>query len=161
MHRQKGITLIELMMALAIVGILASIAYPSYQQHLVKSRRADAQAALLELAGFLERSYTVNGCYNDKGGDGICGTSDDTLPDLPFVSLQISGARREDRTVANMSYEFILEVGQDGGTYTLTAIPGVDSSQANDGVMTLDQAGRKRWDKNNNGDLTEDGETAW
>jgi len=159
-RKQLGVSLLELVVAMAIVGILASIAYPSYQRYLVKSRRADAQGALLELAGFLERSYTVNGCYFDKGDDGICGNGDDSTPNLPFVSLLANGSRSMEAFPANMSYAFTLEVGFSGNTYTLSATPSPDSSQASDGALRVDQAGRKFWDKDNSGDFDE-GENGW
>ncbi len=57
---QKGFTLIELMITVAIVAILASIALPSYQSHVVSTRRTTAQACLLELAQFMERYYSTN-----------------------------------------------------------------------------------------------------
>ena len=49
MERYKGFTLIELMIAVAVVSILAAIAYPSYQDHLRKSRRAEAQSVLMNI----------------------------------------------------------------------------------------------------------------
>ena len=58
MLNTKGFTLIELMIAVAIVGILAGIAYPSYQDSVRKSRRADAQGALLGFANAMERYFT-------------------------------------------------------------------------------------------------------
>ena len=51
----RGFTLIELMVVVAVVGLLASLAYPSYRQSVLKSRRADAKAALLDLAQREER----------------------------------------------------------------------------------------------------------
>ncbi|WP_040574290.1 type IV pilin protein [Methylohalobius crimeensis] len=62
---KQGFTLIELMIATAIVAILAAIAYPSYVEHVRKSRRSDAQAALMETAQLLERCYTEYNAYSD------------------------------------------------------------------------------------------------
>jgi len=64
-RRSAGFTLIELMIAVAVIGILASIAYPSYQRYVTESRRTDAKAILMEVAGQLERCYTVNNNYQD------------------------------------------------------------------------------------------------
>lgn len=59
----KGFTLIELMIAVAVVAILAAIAYPSYQDQVRKSRRTEGQAMLLETASKQERFYTENNSY--------------------------------------------------------------------------------------------------
>ncbi len=60
----RGFTLIELMIVVAVVGILAAIAYPSYQEQVRKSRRADAAAVLMRNAQILERVYTETGSYS-------------------------------------------------------------------------------------------------
>jgi type IV pilus assembly protein PilE len=61
--RVAGFTLIELMIAVAVVAILASIAYPSYQEQIRKSRRAQAKADLVEYMQGAERFFTVNNTY--------------------------------------------------------------------------------------------------
>lgn len=63
-RRQWGFTLIELMIAVAVIAILASIAIPSYQNYVRNARVTDGQAKLMELAGRLERCYTVNSSYS-------------------------------------------------------------------------------------------------
>ncbi|KTD22410.1 type IV pilin protein [Legionella londiniensis] len=60
---KKGFSLIELLIVLVIVGILASIAYPSYQEYITRARRSDGQAALLTLASRMERYYSEHNTY--------------------------------------------------------------------------------------------------
>jgi type IV pilus assembly protein PilE len=60
---QQGFTLIELMIVVAIIGILASVAYPAYTSSIIKGKRAEGRAALTELMQQQERYMTQNNCY--------------------------------------------------------------------------------------------------
>ena len=65
-NRSQGFSLIELMIAVVIVGILAAIAIPMYSDYVTRSRRADGQATLMQIAQELERCYTQFSKYNDN-----------------------------------------------------------------------------------------------
>ena len=68
MHRkQTGFTLIELMIVIAIVGILAMIALPMYSDYVTRAKRTDGQTMLFQVAQKLERCYTQYSAYNKSG----------------------------------------------------------------------------------------------
>lgn len=134
-QRHLGFTLIELMVTVAIVGVLAAVTYPSYQNSAIKSRRADAKSALLELANYMERHATEVGCYTDIGGDNQCGTEDDTIPTLPFTITPQTGT----------AYYDLVLFPVDATSFTLSANPIAGASQDNDdcGSLTLTNTGVK------------------
>jgi len=82
MKKATGFTLIELMVAVAIVGIIAAIALPSYQATVRKSNRAEAKTELNDVAQRLQRCYTLYAKFND---DANCGIYDD-LDDGGYVT---------------------------------------------------------------------------
>ncbi len=138
-HIKQGFTLIELMITVAIIGILASIALPSYQDSVRKSRRNDAQGVLLGLANAMERHYTTNNnSYCDAGGAGgsdLCGspgTNDDGTPSIYTIPPETA------------SY-YIIAISNtiDANSYTLTADR--TGAQSNDkcGTLTLSNTGVK------------------
>ena len=65
MRRQRGVTLLELLLVVSIVGIIAAIAYPSYRTHILRSNRTEARVTLEQTAGALEKCYTRYMAYND------------------------------------------------------------------------------------------------
>jgi type IV pilus assembly protein PilE len=71
--KQQGFTMIELMIVMAIIGILAAIAFPSYQNYVLRSGRADGQAKLMEILQAQERFYSQNQTYTANLGAGGLG----------------------------------------------------------------------------------------
>jgi len=65
MKQQAGFTLIELLVAVAILAIVMAVAIPSYQQHVLKTHRKDAQSEMMELAQNLERCRTRTNEYDE------------------------------------------------------------------------------------------------
>src|SRR5690554_3780532 len=106
------------MIAVAIIGILASIAYPSYQNYVQNTRRADAQSILMEIAGIAERCYTSNYSY-----DGC--------------SAAVARAALE--TAQSDFYDF--DYDPDDSTFELTAEPKGAQSGDKCGELSVDASG--------------------
>lgn len=129
----RGFTLIELVIAVAIVAILAAIALPSYRESTARSQRNSAKAVLLENAQWLERQYTVSNRYDKKGDSG--GTTINSAA-LPITeSPRDSGSKTYDVTFAD-GYPTASE-------YTLKATPKGSMNGDKCGTLTLDQAGNR------------------
>ena len=72
---QRGFTLVEVMITVAIIAILASIALPAYQNSVLKAGRSDGKASLLSMSQFMERYFTTNSAYNNTACTGTFPTA--------------------------------------------------------------------------------------
>lgn len=127
---QQGFTLIELMITVAIVGILAGIAYPSYQDSVMKSRRADVKGVVLGLANAMERRFTETNSY--LGAAGTLVTPADTgAPRIYSIPPETA------------SFYTVTISAATASSYTLSAVP--TGVQTNDicGTLTLTHIGVK------------------
>ena len=147
---QSGFTLIELMITVAIVGILASIAYPSYQDSVMKSRRADVKGVMLGLANAMERRFTEVNSYCDAGGGdganscGTTGTNDTGTPSIysiptetiSFYTVTISAATASSYTLS--AARTGVQTSDKCGTLTLTHTGAKGVTSAETGVTVAD-----------------------
>ena len=110
--RSQGFSLIELMIAVAIIGILAAIAIPMYSDYVTRSRRADGQASLMQVAQELERCFTQFSKYNNNSCVVVAGGTVNETSDQRFYVISASGGNLTE------------------STFTLTATP--QNEQADD-----------------------------
>jgi len=137
---QRGFTLVELMIVVAIVGILSALAYPSYQSYMQKTRRVAAAGCLMELAQWMERNFTTCLRYDRTGTAPACGTA------VANAQLPALNCRNE----LNNAYTFQFTAAVAPATnpaqaaYSLEAAPGaVQAGDTRCATITLNQAGVK------------------
>lgn len=124
---QRGFTLIETMIVVAIIAILSSVAYPSYVEHVARGRRAEAKAALMEASHYMQRYYLANDRYDrDKAGNAF------ELPAAMSVVPRSGGAKTYtiQSVAANLS----------DTTFLLEARPQVKDAC---GILRIDERGTR------------------
>jgi len=134
MKDAKGFSLIELMIVVAIVGILAAVAIPQYSKYVVRGNRAAAQAFLMDIAS-REKQYLLDArSYTDS------------LTTLAVVA-PTDVAKNYDVTVCVNTDTAACSTPSSPPYFLITATPKAGSAQANanDGNLTLDHAGAKKW----------------
>jgi len=117
------------MIVVAIVAILAAIAYPSYRQYIIRANRSAAQSLMLDLANRQQQFFAANRRYASETELGFT-----TMPD-DLAGEYINDAGDDD--------DVITLGGGPPPTFTITFAPVTTGSQAGDGTLTLDNAGNK------------------
>lgn len=126
-HAQRGFTLIEVLIVVALLGILASVAYPSYQEYVRRGHRAEARAELMKVAQWMERTATANGTYPVSTV-----TAQKTALDAMLSGL--SGGTRYAYSVTSTT----------GSTYAAKAVPQGAQSQDSCGTLVLHHNGQQQ-----------------
>lgn len=119
---QHGFTLVELMITVAIIGILAGIAYPNYQRYVIKSKRTDMMSEMHNIAAQIESRKMAQGSYSNALTTGLGGNYPQQGVALYAVTFTPSPL------TAN---------------WTITATPKTGTQVATDGILTLDHQGIK------------------
>lgn len=144
--KQSGFTLIELMIVVAIIGIIAAIAYPSYLDQVKSTRRGDAQGALASFANAMERYYTQNNTY--IGADGGNSAITNTLT-TPAAGVFASQSPSDGTPFYNLRIYNLT-----ANSFELRAVPIAGSAQAGDGFIQLSSTGQRGWDVDDSGSLS-------
>lgn len=153
-----GFTLVELMIVVVIIGILAAIAYPSYQKYMTQTRRSDAKIALTQAAARQEKYFA------DCSPPTYAGSLDGTNPDCAGGKLGLGAANPDS---PKGYYRLAVAAGNiPAGCaaltcgFTITATPKAGGLQDGDGAFRIDALGTKQWDANNNSSF-EASENTW
>ena len=142
-RQSAGFTLIELMIVVAIIGILAAVAVPSYREHVARGYRNDAKSVLLENAQWLERNYTQSNAYNKDGAGTVWANAAAGTAALPAQQAPKDGTARYTISFGSLAAD----------TFQLQAVP--TGGQVGDkcGTFLLTQTGDKDV-SGNTGDAT-------
>ena len=128
--KSLGFTLIELMIALAIVGILGAVAFPAYKYQIRKGHRSAAEAAMMDIAN-REQQYLLN---NRSFATQNTSNTDTVFESATGYSLP---------TDVSKNYSYAITTGSTPPTFTITFTPKGTSVMSGDGNLTLDSNGNK------------------
>lgn len=129
MNLQKGFTLLEVMIVVAVVGILVAVALPSYNEYVIRTKRGDMKTEMMRISQDAQRfkvaRRSFTGANAASGGVRVPNSYPDTNP----------------------LYDVNFTITPDGSGWELTATPRSNSAQSGDGILCLNHQGQKFWSK--------------
>lgn len=129
--KSKGFTLIELMIVVVVLGVLAAIALPAYQDYTKRARRADAKTSLLELQMAMEKWRANNPSYTTDMTDlGYAGASNQPSKEGYYILDIPSATSAAGYTLTAAINPATAQKGDDCGTFTVTVSTGGESYTA-------------------------------
>jgi type IV pilus assembly protein PilE len=133
MGKQRGFSLIEVMVVLAILAIIAAIGYPSYTEYVSRGKRAEGKSALMRAAQQMERFYSLSNCYPSNTAN--CGNAGSSAAALTAVNMQSYSGESATTSAYNLSATINAQ------DFTLTATPTFTDTKC--GNLTLMHTGAK------------------
>jgi type IV pilus assembly protein PilE len=139
-NKSTGFTLIEMMIAVAIVGILAAIAYPQYVEYVAKGKRAECRSALLIASQKMEKFYSNNNRYPVIAAAGLLEAN--INPNSNDIASAAGAFVGQSCTLA-ITRSNLPAAGGSAAEFTLTATRMPTGSDANCTTLTFDHLGAK------------------
>ena len=136
--KARGFNLLELMIVVAVIGVLLKIAYPSYKNYIVRTSREAAESQLQQLANLEEKIFLNSSAYTTSG-------TTVTNVTAAYNGQLTGGLGLTSGQTTDGKYNITATPAATATTFTLQAAPVAGTTQEGDGNVTIDQTGKRLW----------------